>query len=401
MTTLSRLCMWSLVALVFAGWGCSSNDSPQPAPTANKDAADTGEATGDHPVGVQTEPLGEAPEAGGDVMQYILTNAGGVKVTLINIGASVKSIEVPDKNGDVDNVVLGFDNWEDYLTNSPYFGCICGRYANRIAGGKFTLDGAEYTLAVNNEPNHLHGGVMNFSRKIWTGHVLETEPLAVRFDLTSPDGDEGYPGQLRVSVTYTLTADNALKIEYSATSDKPTVVNLTNHTYWNLAGTGSEGDAPDIRDHQLELYCDRYLPVDETMIPTGELAAVNGTPMDFTTPHAIGERIDDVPGGYDHCFVINDADGAAAGMPRRTGRVVHAATGRVMEIETTEPGVQLYTGNFLDGTDATAGFGKHHGFCLECQHFPDSPNRPEFPETVLQPAEVYTQTTIYRFSVQK
>ncbi|MEX0727804.1 MAG: aldose epimerase family protein [Planctomycetaceae bacterium] len=404
MTNSTRLFASSLLILLVFAAGCSSSDPPKPPPPSTGSSADQGAIVSDYVVGVQAEPLGEAP-MGGDVMQYVLTNANGMKVTLINIGASVTAIEVPDKDGNIENIALGFENGQDYLTNAPYFGCICGRYANRIAKGKFTLEGKEYTLAINNEPNHLHGGVNNFSRKIWTGTVLESEPLAVKFDLTSPDGDEGYPGQMRVTVRYSLTDDDELKIDYAATCDKPTVVNLTNHTYFNLAGVAGDGDgesdAGTILDHQLELNCDRYLPVDDGGIPTGELAPVKGSPMDFTTPHTIGERIDDVPGGYDHCYVINNARNGGSAKPQRVGRVVHAASGRVMEIETTEPGVQLYTGNYLDGSEATAGFVKQEGFCLECQHFPDSPNQPEFPSTILQPAEVYTQTTVYRFSVQK
>lgn len=398
MTYSTRRLAGSLLFFGFALAGCSA-DPPKPPPAVSGTATEAA-ITSDHPVGVQTEPLGEAPMGGGDVFQYVLTNAHGMKVTLINIGAAVTKIEVPDKDGRFNNVALGFHNWEDYATNNPYFGVICGRYANRIADGKFSLDGREYTLAVNNEPNHLHGGEMNFSRKLWTGSVPAKQPLTVKFDLTSPDGDEGYPGQMHVTVTYTLTDDNELKIEYAATSDKPTVVNLTNHTYFNLAGVDvGATEVQSILDHELELNGDRYLPVDETSIPTGELAPVAGTPMDFTTPHTIGARIDEVPGGYDHCYVINGE--AGPGKPRRVGRVVHSESGRAMEIESTEPGVQLYTGNFLNGTDETGGFEKQEGFCLECQHFPDSPNRPEFPTTTLQPAEVYTQTTIYRFSVQE
>ncbi|MDA1212362.1 MAG: galactose mutarotase [Planctomycetota bacterium] len=375
MTRFSRLIASSLCSLFFFGLGCSSSDPPKPPPASIVDSTNDGVITSENVVGVQTEPLGDAPENGGDIMQYVMTNANGMKVTLINIGAGVTAIEVPDKEGDIENVALGFANWEDYLTNSPYFGCICGRYANRIAKGKFSLSGTEYSLAVNNDPNHLHGGVNNFSRKIWSGTVSEKEPLKVKFDLTSDDGDEGYPGRMHVSVTYQLTNDDELKISYTATSDKPTIVNLTNHTYFNLAGVdGSDesvSDTSTVLDHQLELNCDRYLPVDETSIPLGEIVTVKGTPMDFTSPHTIGERIDEVPGGYDHCYVINETNTNESTKLQHVGRVVHLVSGRVMEIETTEPGVQLYTGNFLDGSDATAGFVKHAGFCLECQHFPE------------------------------
>lgn len=345
---------------------------------------------------VQVENWGETEE--GDVVQYFLTNKHGMKVTLINLGATITSVDVPDRTGNAANVTLSFNTAAEYEKNAPYFGGICGRFSNRIAKGRFSLDGMDYTLAINNDPNHLHGGTKGFNRKLWTGQNVEAKDgeVGVRFTMESPDGDEGYPGTLKVAVTYSLTDANELRIDYTAQADKPTVLNLTNHAYWNLAGAGSGA----IDQHELTLSCDKYLPVDDTLIPTGKIEPVEGTPFDFRKPVAIGSRYEEVDGGYDLCYVINRAEGEE----KKTvlaARVHDPKSGRVMEILTTEPGIQFYTGNFLEGTEATGGFPKHAAFCLECQHYPDSPNRPEFPTTVLQPGEVYTQTTIHRFSVEK
>ncbi|MFN0195785.1 MAG: aldose epimerase family protein [Planctomycetaceae bacterium] len=376
--------------------GCTAEKPPRSAPTPGVTSSSDVKPS-EHPAGIQTEPVGEMPIGGGDVHQYIMTNANGVKVTLIDIGASITAVEVPDKDGNFSNVIVGFDDWQKFLVNKPYFGGICGQYAGRIAKGKFTLDGTEYTLDINNDSNHLHGGASGFNRMLWKGTVLPaTEPLAVQFELITPESDP-YPGHMHVTVTYSLNQNDELKIEYSATSDAATVLNLTNHAYWNLGGP----EAKDVLDHELELKCSRYLPTDDSMIPTGEVAEVAGTPVDFTKPLPIGARIADVPGGYDLCYVIDAPENERASQPRLTARVRHPASGRIMEIETTEPGVQLYTGNFLDGSEDTGGYSKHQGFCLECQHFPDAPNHPDFPTTTLKPGEVYTQTTIHRFSVEK
>lgn len=344
----------------------------------------------EHRMEVRTESVEMGDVEG--VERFVLTNDNGMSVTVINYGAIVTSIVVPDRDGAFGRATLGFEDYEGYSKNPPYFGAICGRFSNRIAKGKFTVDATEYTLATNNGPNHLHGGDKGFDKSVWKGLAFGAED-AVGVELThrSPDGDEGYPGNLDVTVVYTLTNVNELRIEYTARSDRPTPVNLTHHTYWNLVGEG------DVLGHELILDCDRYLPVDDTLIPTGELAPVDGTPMDFTQPHTIGSRIAEVPGGYDHCYAVAGYDGSL----RRAAWVREPRSGRIMEVFTTEPGVQLYTGNFLDGTEDSGGYGKNHGFCLECQHFPDSPNQPDFPSTILLPGETYRQTTVYRFSVGK
>lgn len=351
-----------------------------------------GEGADGFQLAAQMEPFGETEE-GVAVERYLLTNRNGMKVTVINYGATITSVEVPDRNGEFANVTLGFDKLRDYQERSPYFGCICGRYANRIALGKFTLDGIEYQLATNNGPHHLHGGERGFDRQVWRGTAFTRDDEAgVSLTLVSPDGEEGYPGELTTTVVYTLTNDNELKIDYTAhVTGKATVLNLTNHCYWNLGGAGSG----DVLGHELMLACDHYLPVDDMFIPTGELKPVAGTPMDFTQPRAIGARIAEVMGGYDHCYVVNRQDDALV----LAARLRDPRSGRVMEVRTTEPGIQLYTGNFLDGSKFSGGFNKHAGVCLECQHFPDSPNRPEFPSVVLEPQQVYRQTTVHTFSV--
>ena len=343
---------------------------------------------------VQTEPFGKTQD-GQQITKYLLTNNNGLSVSVIDYGAIITAVNVPDRDGQFANVTLGFENLQDYERNAPYFGAVCGRYANR----KFTIDGTEYQLATNNNPNHLHGGNKGFNKAIWRAESFTKEnAVGVELIYVSPDGEEHYPGELRVTVRYSLTNDDELKIQYTATvySEKKTHINLTNHTYWNLAGHGS------ILEHELTLHCDTYLPVDETLIPTGALRPVAGTPMDFTTSAKIGSRFaevkgDDENGGYDHCYVLNESDR----QPALAARVYEPVSGRVMEVFTTEPGIQLYTGNFLNGSPDTGGFQQHHGLCLECQHFPDSPNRPEFPSTLLEPGVIYTQETVHKFSVQK
>ena len=330
-----------------------------------------------------------------EIVRYMLSNDNGMVVELINLGATVTRVLLPTPDGEPVNVTLNFEDPTKYKQHPPYFGSICGRYSNRIAGGKFSLDGQEYTLATNNDPNHLHGGDEGFNKKLWMAkEIQEDDHVGIEFTYNSPDGEEGYPGSLTVTVAYTLNNENELKLEYTATSDKKTVLNLTNHCYWNLAGAGS---GP-ILDHELQLNCDRYIPVDATGIPTGELAPVAGTPMDFTSFHTLGEQIEQVEGGYDHCYVLTDDESEGL---QTIATLRDPASGRALEILTTEPGVQLYTGNFLDGSEEVGGYEKHGGVCLECQHFPDSPNQPEFPSTTLTPPEVYQQTTVHRFSFGK
>lgn len=332
---------------------------------------------------------------GKQVDLYTCVNAHGLTMKVMTWGAIVVEMQVPDREAKFENVTLGFDSLTGYLGDHPYFGATVGRYANRIAAGKFTLDGKTYTLATNNGPNHLHGGKTGFSRVVWDAEpVQDADAVGVKFTYTSRDGEEGYPGTVQATVVYRLTSDDAMRIDYSATTTHPTPINLTNHCYWNLGGAGSGT----ILDHQLMLTADRYLPVDTTLIPTGALAPVKGTPFDFSEPKTIGLRIDQVPGnppGYDHCYVLRSQSGKLA----LAARVEHPASGRYMEIYTTQPGIQFYTGNFLDGSEANGGFRRNEGFCLETQHYPDSPNRPEFPSAVLRPGETYRQATVHRFGV--
>ncbi|RKY88306.1 galactose-1-epimerase [candidate division KSB1 bacterium] len=333
---------------------------------------------------------------------YTLKNANGLEAKITNYGGILMSLMVPDRNGQFADIVLGYDTVEEYVKNNPYFGVIVGRYANRIAKGKFTLDGEEYILAKNNGENHLHGGIKGFGAVKWNAEKIEgPNGKSLKLTYLSKDGEEGYPGNLSVAVVYTLTDDNELKIDYSATTDKTTIVNLTNHSYFNLAGQG-EGD---ILGHILMINADRFTPINRNFIPTGELRPVRGTPFDFTKPTAIGARINQkneqliFGNGYDHNWVLNKKDAELS----LAARVYEPRTGRVMEVYTTEPGIQFYTGNFLDGSIKGKG-GKvykfRYGFCLETQHFPDSPNKPDFPSVVLKPGEKYTQTTIYKFLIK-
>jgi len=344
---------------------------------------------------VQKQAFGETSD-GTPVDLYVLTNVHGMVAKIMTFGGIVTELHVPDRAGKMDDVVLGFKDIKTYEAGHPYFGAATGRVANRIAKGKFTLGGQDYTLAVNNGPNHLHGGLKGFDKVHWKGAIASAaEGPSVKFTYLSPDGEEGYPGNLNSTVTYTLTNKNELKIDYKATTDKPTPVNLTNHSYFNLAGEGTG----DILGHELMLEADRYTPTDDTFIPTGQISPVKGTPLDFTKPTKIGARIGQIsgdPGGYDHNFVLNHG-GKSLGLG---ARVYEPKTGRVMEMWTTEPGVQFYTGNFLDGTLKGKRGGiykKNNAFCLEAQHYPDSVNQPNFPSTILTPGKTYTQTTIYRF----
>jgi aldose 1-epimerase len=353
--------------------------------------------------GITKETWGKTA-AGEAVDRYTLTNAKGASVQIITLGGTVTSIKVPDRAGALGEVTLGFDTLDGYLKPHPFFGVLVGRYGNRIGKGTFTLDGKTYTLAKNNGENALHGGIKGFDKYVWKAReVASKDGLALELTHVSPDGDEGYPGTLTSTVVYTWTDANALRIDYSATTDKPTVVNLTNHAYFNL----SSGAASTILDHELTINADRFTPVDKGLIPTGELRAVKGTPFDFTRPRKIGQHIDapgdeqiQFGGGYDHNFVLNGPAGATT----LAARVTEPTSGRVMEVTTTEPGVQFYTGNFLDGTVVGRGgktYGKRAGLCLETQHFPDSPNKPAFPSVVLRPGQTYKTTTQYSFSVAK
>lgn len=344
---------------------------------------------------VDKKEFGKMPD-GSTIESFTLSNSQGASAKVITYGASLTELHVPDKNGKLGDVVLGFDNIEGYLGPHPHFGGTIGRYGNRIAKGKFTLDGKEYQLAINNAPNSLHGGPTGFDKRVWKGEPLKVKDgAAVRFTYLSKDGEENFPGNLTVSVTYTLTNTNELKLEYSAETDRDTIVNLTNHSYFNLAGSG------DILKYVLYLDADKYTPVDPTLIPTGELASVANTPLDFRKPTVIGDHIAEIKGigGYDHNFVLN----GKAGTLRLAGRVNDPASGRQMEVWTTEPGVQFYSAIGLNGSimgKGGAAYPKYGAICLETQHFPDSPNHPNFPSTVLKPGTKFHSETIYKFSAK-
>ena len=335
--------------------------------------------------------------------QFTLTNKNGLRAVVLNLGGILASVETPDRNGKLDNIVcnMGPDN-SKFTTNPPYFGVLCGRYGNRIAKGKFTLDGTEHTLATNNGAHHLHGGKKAFDKYIWDAEPVQGEGFAgVKLMLVSPDGDEGYPGTLTSVVTYKLTDKNELRIEYSATTDKATPINLTNHAYWNLKGARPESGT--VLDHAMRLNCDKFVAVDAESIPTGELTDVQkDSPMDFTKAKTIGTdfgKLTNEPQGYDHCWVINGG-GDPTKEPVLAAEVKEPTTGRVMRVLTTEPGVQFYTGNYLPGTADVGGFAKQGGFCLETQKFPDSPNQPSFPTSILKPSETYRQVTVHEFAVE-
>ena len=345
---------------------------------------------------IEKAPFGKTPD-GTAVDLYTLKNAHGVTVKVMTYGCIITEIQVPDRAGQMGDIVLGFDNLGQYLQPHPYFGAVVGRYANRIAKGKFTLDGQQYTLATNNYPNALHGGLKGFDKVVWDAEPVPVpNGVAIRFSYLSRDGEEGYPGNLNVRVVYTLTDDNELRMDYEAVTDKPTVINLTNHSYFNLAGKG------DILGTELRLNANTYTPVDDTLIPTGEIAPVKGTPMDFTTAKTIGRdlgQLTNVPQGYDHNFVLNRAGKGLA----LCAQVYEPTTGRTIEVSTTQPGVQFYSGNFLDGTlTGKRGmvYKQHDGFCLETQHFPDSPNQPSFPSTVLRPGQTYLHSTVFKFGTK-
>jgi len=330
---------------------------------------------------------------------YILTNKNGVEAAITNYGGTVVYLKAPDRDGKFDDVVLGYDNLEGYAGGKAYIGATVGRYANRIAHATFTLDGTTYSLAKNDGDNHLHGG---FSKRVWTAKDISSSAgQALELTYLSKDGEEGFPGNLSVKVVYTLTDRNELKIDYSATTDKDTVLNLTNHAYFNLAGQGNG----DILQQQIMIKADRFTPIDATSIPTGELRSVKGTPFDFTTATAIGARIDQddqqlkLGKGYDHNWVLNNP---TPGSLFLAAEAYDPHSGRMVEVLTTEPGIQLYTGNFLDGIHGRDGkvYNRRYAFCLETQHFPDSPNKPNFPSTVLKPGQHFQSTTVYKFSTK-
>ena len=358
------------------------------------------------PREVTRAPFGRTAD-GQPVELFTLTNAHGIEVRLTNYGGIITSLKTPDRSGRFDDIVLGYDNLNGYLHTSPYFGAIVGRYGNRIAKGRFTLDGASYRLAVNNGPNSLHGGMRGFDKVVWTAEPFRNEGTeGVALEYTSADMEEGYPGTLRARVIYTLTDDNRLIVDYQATSDKPTPVNLTQHSYWNLAGDGSR----DVLAHVLTINADSMTPVDTTLIPTGEISPVTGTPFDFRTPMPIGARIDQrqntqirYGGGYDHNFVLNRGSAGADSLVH-AARVAEPSTGRTLDIFTTEPGIQFYSGNFLDGTiTGKAGrvYKHRYGLALETQHYPDSPNHQNFPSTILRPGQQYRSRTVFAFGVTR
>jgi len=391
--------MLVLAVAVISMSGCKKKDTTAEKPPAKPEATHEvkpeakPEAKETRQMSANKESFGQTPD-GKQVDLYTLTNTGGIRARIISFGAILVSLEVPDRNGNLADITLGFDKLDGYLGEHPYFGGIIGRYANRIGKAKFRLDGVEYKLAANNDENHLHGGIKGFDKKVWKFEDIgvTTEGAMVKLSYISEDGEEGYPGNLACSVIYTLTEDDELKISYEAETDKKTVVNLTNHSYFNLAGQGSG----DILGHEMMINADKYTVVDEGLIPTGENRNVKGTPMDFTTPMTIGSRIAQVEGGYDHNYVLNSGGGSLT----LAAKVQEPTSGRIMEIYTDQPGVQFYTGNFLDGSiTGKAGkvYKKHYGFCLETQHFPDSPNKPDFPSVILQPGQKYATTTVHKF----
>ncbi len=353
--------------------------------------------SGLNPKDFQTEIDGKKTDL------YILKNQNGYEVAVTNYGGSLVAIMVPDKDGQVANVIQGHDNIQDAIDSpEPFLSTLVGRYGNRIAKGKFTLEGKEYSLSINNGPNHLHGGPTGFHARVWDAEQFSENSLKLHY--LSADGEEGFPGNLNMTVVYTFTDENELVIDYTGTTDKTTVVNMTNHGFFSL--TGIANPTPTIEDLECEINADYYVPIDDTSIPTGEIESVKGTPFDFTTPHAVGERIDadhiqtKRGAGYDHCFVLNKKQ---PGELTFAARVVEPKSGRMMEVYTTEPGVQVYTDNWADGYKGQHGatFPRRSAICFEAQHFPDSPNHPYFPSVVLKPGEVYTQKTIYKFGVRK
>jgi aldose 1-epimerase len=385
---MKKALLLALIAL-FVLAGASACRKPETPP-----AADAAAAKGQPTMNVTKAPFGSLPD-GTAVDIYTLVNARGLRARIMTYGATLVSLELPDRAGVLADCVLGYDSLDGYLKSSPYFGAIVGRYGNRIAKGRFTLDGKTYTLATNNGANHLHGGLKGFDKVLWTAEPFsEANGVGLKLGYLSRDGEEGYPGNLDVTVVYLLTNDDELRIDYTAVTDKATPVNLTSHSYFNFTS-----GARDVLAHELMLAAETYTPVDAGLIPTGRIDIVAGTPMSFRESTPIGAWLDKVEGGYDHNYVLSSGGGTMA----LAARVYEPTSGRVMEILTDQPGIQFYSGNFLDGTIAgKAGrvYGKHWGFCLETQHFPDSPNQPGFPSTILRPGETYRTRTIHKFSAK-
>ncbi|MGD8500318.1 MAG: aldose epimerase family protein [Phycisphaerales bacterium] len=377
-----------LAAAVICMSGCKEKGVP------SEELESEGKAKETRPMSADKESFGQTPD-GRQVDLYTLTNANGLRARVTNYGAILVSLEVPDGEGNLADVTLGYDSLGEYIKRGAFFGATVGRYANRIGGAKFVLNGIEYKLAANNGPNHIHGGKKGFDKVVWRLEDLKAEGdrAMVRMSYVSEDGEEGYPGNLACCITYALTKDDELQISYEAETDKMTVVNLTNHSYFNLAGQGT----CDVLDHVLMLNADKYTVFGQGLIPTGEIRSVKDSPLDFASPTPIGSRIQETENGYDHNYVLNSGGALLA----LCARVHEPTSGRVMEVHTTEPGVQLYTGNFFDGSiigkDGKA-YKKHYGFCLETQHFPDSPNKPNFPSVVLNPGQKYTTATVFKFS---
>ncbi len=397
---MTRTLQIAIVLTCFAVFAIEPTVAADPAPAKSATAVPSKAPA----MNIEQKSFGQIPQGqageGEEVTLFTLKNKNGVVLRLINYGAAIQSLEMPDRDGKPANIMLGFDDLAGYLKHKAHFGCTIGRFGNRIAKGKFTLDGKEHALATNNGPNHLHGGPGGFDRVIWKAEPMSTTAgPGVKFTYTSKDGEEGYPGTLETTVVYTLSDKDEVTIDYTAKTDKPTVVNLTNHAYWTLGGVGSGS----VLGTEVMLNADKYLAVDNTMIPTGKLADVSGT-MDFTKPKKINTDIAALKkgndkGGYDHCYVLKKL--AGKDVPQLAARAKDPKSGRVMEILTDEPAIQFYTGNFLDGDAINGGHKQHEAFCLETQHYPDSPNQPSFPTTTLKPGETYRQTTVHRFSVEK
>ena len=376
----------SLLALMITS--CGNDTSKNGSDTAKSDTTKNDAMT----KGITQTDWGTSDNK--KVYLYTLTNKNGTQVKISNYGGTITSWVTPDSKGNKSNIVLGFDDLKGYLAHPPYFGATVGRYGNRIANAKFTLEGKTYTLAANNGKNSLHGGLKGFDKVVWDAAPLADSTPSLTLNYVSKDGEEGYPGNLKVSVTYSLSDNDELKLEYNAETDKATPVNLTNHSYFNLTGDISNT----ILNHAVMIDADRYTPVDTSLIPTGELKPVKGTPFDFTSPHKIGERISQVEGGYDHNFVLNKKGNSL----EKVATITDSVSGRKLEVYTTHPGLQFYTGNFLDGTIKTSDgkpINQHAALCLETQHFPNSPNQPSFPSTILKPGEKYHTETMYKVSV--
>jgi aldose 1-epimerase len=400
MKRISRHCAASLLGVgCLLLTGCQELISTTPSSTPSKTPLATErKSAGDAEMSI-TKTLFGVNSAGTEIFLYSCSNNQGLVMKVMTHGATLVAMEVPDREGNVDNVTLSFDRLDGYLQRHPYFGSIVGRFANRIANSQLTIQDQDFALAPNEKSNQLHGGPIGLDAVVWDASESQSaNGVSVQFSYVSPDGDQGYPGKLSVVVVYTLTNDNQLVMEYKATTNKPTHVNLTNHAYWNLGGSKSGS----IYEHLLEINAHHYLEVNEDLIPTGNILEVADTPLDFNSPRTIGSQIEELQDpesaawGYDHCYVITDAPGNL----NRTARVKDVRSGRVMEVVTTQPGVQFYTGNFLDGTPESGGFNRHEGLCIETQHYPDSPHHPEFPSTLLLPDQTYRQKTVHKFSVE-